>query len=122
MQTSELAEQLFLSPLARLVAITDGAGAPRVVRARSGDSDPTLSLSSDITSAALSEFAARQRFGALRQAVVFFTEATVVLNALSDGTTLLLIADADANLGLLLSTCRTALTAFGEGGSDGAGR
>jgi hypothetical protein len=59
MQTSELAEQLFASPLTRLVAITDGAGTARVLRARSGDSDPTLSISSDVTSAALSEFAAR---------------------------------------------------------------
>lgn len=122
MQIPELAEQLFASPLARVVAITDGAGTARVIRARSGDADPMLSLSSDVTSATLSEFAARQRFGSLRQAVVFCSDATVVLHALHDGTTLLLVADADANLGLLLSTCRTALAAFVEGGSDGAGR
>lgn len=109
-----LAERLFSSPFAKVVAITDGSGVARVIRSRVDAVDPMLALGADATQAAIATFAQRQRFGSLRQAVLVCEDATVVINALYDGTTLVLVADPESNLGLLLSTCRVALT-----GNDG---
>ncbi|MBL8677884.1 MAG: hypothetical protein JNK05_01865 [Myxococcales bacterium] len=109
-----LAERLFSSPFAKVVAITDGSGVARVIRSRVDAVDPMLALGADATQAAIATFAQRQRFGALRQAVLVCEDATVVINALYDGTTLVLVADPESNLGLLLSTCCVALT-----GNDG---
>lgn len=68
-----------------------------------------LALGADATQAAIATFAERQHFGALRQAVLVCADATVVINALYDGTTLLFVAEPESNLGLLLSTCRVAI-------------
>lgn len=122
MQTTEVVEQLFQAQSARIVAATDGAGNPRFVRARAGESDAGLYLGAEVMGAALAQFAARQSFGAVKQAVVLCQGATVVLNATRDGGLIVVVADANANLGLLLMTCRTALAEHGvEGGRDVAG-
>lgn len=122
MQASELVDQLFSSPLAKLVALSDSAGAPRVVRARAGAVQAQLVLGADIVNATLREFASRERFGAVKQAVVSFTDATLLLSPLDEHNTLVVVADADVNLGLFLSTCRAALANYAEGASDGRGK
>lgn len=122
MQTTDVVEQLFQAQSARIVAATDGAGKPLVVRARAGESDAGLYLGAEVIGAALAQFAARQQFGALKQAVMLCQGATVVLNATRDGGLIVVVADAGANLGLLLMTCRTALSEHvTEGARDVAG-
>lgn len=122
MQASELVDQLFSSPLAKLVALSDSAGTPRVVRARAGAVQAQLVLGADIVNATLREFANRERFGTVKQAVVSFTDATLLLSPLDERNTLVVVADADVNLGLFLSTCRSVLANYAEGAGDGRGK
>ncbi|MBL8683714.1 MAG: hypothetical protein JNK05_31370 [Myxococcales bacterium] len=122
MQASELVDQLFSSPLAKLVALSDSAGTPRVVRARAGAVQAQLVLGADIVNATLREFASRERFGSVKQAVVSFTDATLLLSPLDERNTLVVVADADVNLGLFLSTCRSVLANFAAGAGDGRGK
>lgn len=122
MQASELVEQLFSSPLAKVVALSDGAGTARVVRARDDGARALLVLGADVVNATLHEFAKRERFGTVKQAVVTFTDATVLLSRLDETNTIVVVADADVNLGLFLSTCRSVLANFSDGANDGRGR
>ena len=95
MQASELVEQLFSSPLAKVVALSDGAGTARVVRARDDGARALLVLGADVVNATLHEFAKRERFGTVKQAVVTFTDATVLLSRLDETNTIVVVAPSD---------------------------
>lgn len=120
--TAPLVDALLAAPTTRFVLLTDGAGAPRYARGREGETPAALSLAADIAVGALGHFARTQGFGEVRLSFVLCQGATVVLGALRGGAALTVVAEAEANLGLLLNACRKAQAAFDEiGGSDAGG-
>lgn len=109
--TVEMADALLTLPTTRLVLITNGAGTQRLLRGQENASAGEMAFGADVASAALHHFAARQGFGDIKLAFLLCQGAMVVINSLRDGGVLTVVAEAEANLGLLLNACKKALAA-----------
>lgn len=114
-------DALLASPTTRVVMITNGVGVSLASRARGGASAAELALGADLAAAALAQFAAAQGYGGVKLSFLLCQSAMVVLGSLHDGRALAVVAEPEANLGLLISACKKALAEYEAHGGRDAG-
>ena len=111
-------EETPAKPRDRIVARTDGAGALVSIEAGEEAATQRLALSVDLVSAALARLGEARGVGRPRSALLVFDGAVMAIGPDAGGRNVVVIGDAKATHGLVLSHLHRVLAGSREGGGE----